>query len=159
MDDSWQKLLDAIAGPNPTIDGFAVCAEIAKREAGCRCLTVTLQDEAAGTVERIYSELPDSWAIGGKKKLSFGIWSEQVIGKKAPFVANSYEEMAAVFNDHAVSEGLGLGAIVNVPIIVGGTVIGTANVLNVPGFYSTPESIAKAVALRPYFTVAMLTAK
>jgi hypothetical protein len=157
MNDDWKRLLDAVASETPTPASFDVCFDIARREVACEVMTVTLHDAAVTTVERLYSSRPESWAVGGRKALSVGIWSETVIEARKPFVANSYAEMSAVFNDDAVSEGLGLGAIVNVPIFFGGIVRGTVNVLNVPGFYDATR-IERTLALAPFFTMAMLTA-
>ncbi|PZQ48153.1 MAG: GAF domain-containing protein [Rhodovulum sulfidophilum] len=157
MTDDWKRLLEAVAGETPTQASFDVCFDIARREVECRVMTVTLHDAAVTTVERLYSSRPESWAVGGRKPMSFGIWADTVIGARKPFVANSYAEMAAVFNDHPVSEALGLGAIVNVPIFFGGIVRGTVNVLNAPGFYDA-DRVERTVGLAPFFTMAMLTA-
>lgn len=158
MTEDWKRLLDAVASTNPTIAAFDVCHEIVKREVNSPVLTATFQDVTAKTVSRIYSSREQSWAIGGTKPLSVGKWSEAVIERREHFIANSYADMKEVFNDHEVSEGLGLGAIVNVPIFLRGEVIGTANVLNVPGAYSDNAVVDRVLALAPFFTMAMLTA-
>lgn len=158
MTEDWKRLLDAVASTNPIIAAFDVCHEIAKREVDSPILTATFQDVEAKTVSRIYSSRQQSWAIGGTKPLSVGKWSETVIERREPFIANSFADMKEVFNDWEISEGLGLGAIVNVPIFYRGEVLGTANVLNVPGAYSNRAVVERVLALAPFFTMAMLTA-
>lgn len=157
MHDDWQDLVAAVASSEPTKAAFDVCFAIARREVDCRVLTVTLNDAAQLNVERAYSSLPEEWPVGGRKPLSLGKWSETVVVNRQPFVANSHAELAEVFTDHAINERLGLGSIVNVPVVVGGVVRGTANLLNVSDAYDAPR-VAKALALTPYFTMALLTA-
>ena len=59
------------------------------------------------------------------------------------FVANSIKDISEVFPDHALIKSLGCESCMNVPIVVGGAVIGTLNCLDVAGHF-TPERIAQA---------------
>ena len=67
------------------------------------------------------------------------------------------EEIAEVFGDHALIDALGCQSVINVPIVVGGTVIGTINCLHEKGYY-TPERVAAAEALKLPGAVCMLLA-
>jgi GAF domain-containing protein len=59
---------------------------------------------------------------------------------------NSLDHIARVFPDHALIASLGCQSSLNLPIVVGGSVIGTINQLHEAGFY-TPERVAFAKGL------------
>jgi GAF domain-containing protein len=70
-------------------------------------------------------------------------------------VANSIEEIAAVFSDHELIRSLGCESCLNLPIVVGGIVIGTLNCLDEAGHY-TPERVAASETLKQAGAVAFL---
>jgi transcriptional regulator with GAF, ATPase, and Fis domain len=72
-------------------------------------------------------------------------------------VANTIEEIAAVFPDHALIKSLGCESCINIPITFKGDVIGTLNCLDSAGHF-TPERVAKAKTLKKSGALAMLVA-
>ena len=62
-------------------------------------------------------------------------------------VANDIAGIAAVFPDHALIKSLGCESVINVPIVIGGEVLGTINCLHVAGFY-TEEKVAASEGLK-----------
>jgi hypothetical protein len=52
-----------------------------------------------------------------------------------PFLAKSPAEFAPLFPDHATITGLGLGCVINLPIVHDGAVLGTVNLLDAEGTY------------------------
>jgi hypothetical protein len=70
-------------------------------------------------------------------------------------VANTIEDIATVFKDHELIRSLSCGSVLNLPVVFGGGVIGTVNLLEQTGYY-TPERVAKGMSLLPEATAALL---
>ena len=54
---------------------------------------------------------------------------------------NELAEIATVFPDHALIGSLGLGSVVNMPVVLGGELMATLNLLDVAGYF-TPARLA-----------------
>ena len=134
----------AAAQPDAAFD--ALCA-LTRETVGVKLFTVMTHDGKKGVSSRIYSNMPDAYPVSGTKPANETDWSRQVIQNKQTFVANDIQSIAAVFDDHALIKSLGCESIINVPIVVGGEVLGTLNCLHEAGFY-TREKVEAAEALK-----------
>jgi len=128
---------------------------LTKKLVGAKLFTIMTADTVGKNSERVYSGLPDVYPVSGTKPYNETRWSEITLKQKQTFVANKIEDIATVFDDHEIIKSLGLGSVINVPIIVDGNVIGTLNCLHETGFY-TPERVAAAEALKLPGTICML---
>ena len=61
----------------------------------------------------------------------------------ARFVANTIEDIAEVFPDHATIASLGCGSVLNLPVVLGGELVATVNLLDEAGHYA-PDRVAAA---------------
>lgn len=122
---------------------------------GVKLFTVMTHDSAKGVAQRIYSNMPDAYPVSGTKPANETDWSRQVIKEKRTFVANDIEGIAKVFFDHELIKSLGCESVINVPIVIGGEVLGTINCLHEAGFY-TPDKIEAAEALKVPGAVCLL---
>ena len=64
-------------------------------------------------------------------------WFEVVHTRREMFVANTLAEIAKVFPDHELIGSLGCGSVVNLPIVLGGQLVATMNVLDREHHYSS----------------------
>mgnify|MGYP001281104799 CR=1 FL=1 len=126
---------------------FDALCELTRDVIGVKLFTVMTHDSKTGEASRVYSNMPEAYPVSGKKPANETDWSRQVIGEKRTFVANDIEEIAAVFYDHELIQSLGCESCMNVPIVVGGNVLGTINCLHDAGYY-TPERVQAAEALK-----------
>ena len=126
---------------------FAALEALTAALVGVKLFTIMVRDSARGVSQRIYSNMPDAYPVSGTKPANRTHWSSIVIDKKQIFVANDIAAVAAVFDDFELIKSLGCESVINVPIIVGGDVLGTINCLHEAGFY-TPERVAAADALK-----------
>ncbi|WP_018181558.1 GAF domain-containing protein [Kaistia granuli] len=154
---AWDDLIAALgAGDQPTAT-LAKVEELYQREVGAIIFTVMNADIASGMSRRLYSNHPFEYPTSGYKQSAAGKWNDLVIGEKKPYVANTIEEIATVFHDYELIEQLGCGSCINVPVVFGGEVIGTINILDKTGAY-TPEKVERAMALRPFAAIGILAA-
>lgn len=132
----------AVAGDQPD-QAFAALQRLAEEEVGARLFSIMTFDPARRLSQRVWSSRPDAYPVSGTKPFNETYWSDIVMRDRRIFVANSIEEIAAVFPDHPLILSLGCESVINVPVVVGGEVLGTINCLDAAGHY-TPERVATA---------------
>ncbi|MGB8812079.1 MAG: M24 family metallopeptidase [Paracoccaceae bacterium] len=108
---------------------------------GGRLFTVTVQDTLAGVARRAYTSHPVEYPTSVSKPLQQDVWSKQVLVEGKTFVANTTAEFANLFFDHALINALGCQSAVNIPVMIGGKVLGTINILDVEDHF-TPSRLA-----------------
>ncbi|MBM1169950.1 GAF domain-containing protein [Microvirga arabica] len=102
---------------------------------GHKLYTVTRMLAGGREVERIYSTNQDVYPVGGRKPVLPNAYTQRVRGEMKPFLAKTPAGFAPLFPDHETITGLGLGCVMNLPIIFGGAVLGTVNLLDREGAY------------------------
>jgi len=122
---------------------------------GVKLFTLMEIDHARGVARRNYSNRPDVYPTSGEKPIQANAWTEQVQTRHETFVANSIDEIAAVFPDHELIQSLGCESCLNLPVVVGGSVIGTLNCLHEARHYSA-ERIAASENLKQPGALAFL---
>ena len=122
---------------------------------GVKLFTLMQIDNERGVAYRNYTNHPDAYPTKGEKPIEQNAWFDHVQIKQKTFVANSIDEIAAVFPDFELIQSLGCESCLNLPIVVNGAVIGTLNCLHDAGHY-TPDRVEQANTLRLPGTVAFL---
>lgn len=130
----------ALNGSQPRIALEALC-ELSDATFGLKLCTISLNDPVTEEGIRVYSNMPDAFPLAGRKPRADTYWSKWVLDDQKTFVANDSAGIAEVFFDHELIESLGLGSVINVPIVVNGNTIGSVNCLHEAGHY-TPERVA-----------------
>jgi GAF domain-containing protein len=126
---------------------FAALCALTRDTVGAKLFTLMSFDFRKGLAQRIYSNMPDAYPVSGSKPVNTTHWAEQVLEKRQTFVANDIEGIASVFDDHDLIRSLGCESVINVPIVIGGDVIGIINCLHEAGYY-TQERVEAAEALK-----------
>lgn len=137
----------ALAGPDARQASFVALARLAYDLLDLKQFTIMTFDQDRGIAERIFSDDPVPYPVGGEKPILDTIWTETVLRGHKPYIGNTIEELAEVFPDWEKIRSLGLESCLNLPIIINETVVGTLNCLNVAGHF-TPERIAAANQLK-----------
>lgn len=119
--------------------------DLARAVVGHRLFTVTFVDMTAGLARRTYSNHPAEYPVSGTKPIHRDAWFDIVHGQRRSFVANTIEDIAEVFPDHALIASLGCASVLNMPVVLEGDLAATVNLLDVAGHY-TPERVAAAEA-------------
>lgn len=152
----YDKFVAAIAGAvDQPRAAYAALEELTKALVGAKLFTVMTADTTDRFAERIYSNMPAEYPESGTKPYNETIWSDVTLNQQRTFVANTIEEIAVVFDDHELIRSLGCEAVINVPIVVNGEVLGTLNCLHEKGFY-TEEKLRAAEALKIPGAICML---
>ncbi|MEM6461876.1 MAG: GAF domain-containing protein [Pseudomonadota bacterium] len=131
---------------------------LANAHVGAKLFTLMTFDGETRLASRCYSNMPDAYPCSGTKTIDSDRWTIQVLDKKQNFVANDINAIADVFDDHTLIQSLGCESVLNVPIVFGGEVLGTINMLHVAGFY-TPERVAATEILKLPGSLCFLTEK
>jgi GAF domain-containing protein len=85
----------------------------------------------------------------GTKTVDSDRWARQVLDGRENFVANDIASIAEVFDDHELIRSLGCESVLNIPIVVGGDVLGTINLLHEAGFYTPDRQVAAEILKLP----------
>ena len=125
---------------------FAALQLLADETVGFRLFTLMSLDLKAGEGRRFHSNMPDDYPVTGRKPVPEGTWAETVVKNREIFIANSIADIAKVFPDHELIESLGCGAVINIPVVAAGELLGCINCLNSAGSYG-PERISAARSL------------
>jgi hypothetical protein len=108
---------------------------------GHRLFTVMRHDAARGEVERLHSSDPSAYPVGGRKAKKDTPWSDHVLRDMQVFRANTPDGIRAAFDDHATIASLGLGSVLNIPLVHAGRCLGTMNLLHQPGWYTEQDEV------------------
>jgi GAF domain-containing protein len=132
-------VLDATASASEPDGVFRAVEALAQKTIGFRLFTIMRLHAENAEVERLYSSLPDSYPVSGRKPKQGTPWGEQVLDRGEVFIANSPEEVRSAFADYELIFSLGIGAIMNVPIRLRGRSLGTMNVCSEAGGFSDAD--------------------
>jgi len=136
---------------------FEAITQVAARRVGAELVTAMRHDEAAATVERVYSSNAAAYPVGGRKLKRDTGWSRKVLVEHRVLVNAGDDDIRESFDDHAIIFGLGLHSCVNVPLVSNGKCIGTLNVLATRPDWSDDEvASVRALGLAALAGVLML---
>lgn len=146
---------NSLAAGNQPDTVFAALEKLVDKTIGIKLFTLMEIDRHRGVARRNYSNQPEAYPISGEKPIQLNAWTAQVQDRHETFVANSIEEIAAVFSDYKLIQALGCESCLNLPIVVNGTVIGTLNCLHDAGHF-TAERVQAADSLKQAGAMAFL---
>ena len=147
MSSSEARFVAAISVAKTSEAAWKALDELASSVVGHKLFTVSVTDMPAALVRRVYSNQPAAYPTSGTKPLrgNTGDWFEHVFNRRQIFAANTIEDIAKVFPDHELIASLGLGSVINLPIVLAGDLAATVNLLDSGGHY-TAERVAAAEA-------------
>ncbi|MDQ2149114.1 GAF domain-containing protein [Alcaligenaceae bacterium C4P045] len=102
-----------------------------------RFLSVLLFAPEAGTLTRLYSSDPETYPIGGEKRVDQTPASQRALTSRTPFLANDLFEVERFYGDAQQIAAMGCGSVLNVPVHLFGTAYGSINVLGAAGAFSS----------------------
>lgn len=137
-----ERLALAMRLKDQPLELFRAVHAVAAKAIGLSLITIMSYDAQRHEVERVYTNMPDVYPLGGRKRKQGTAWAQQILQDLKPFRAATSQGIREAFDDHAVMTALGLGSILNIPIAYDGVCIGTMNLTHKEGWYtSRHESI------------------
>jgi hypothetical protein len=121
---------------NQPTEIFRAVHALAASAIGLGLFTIMSYDAQREEVERVYTNMPDVYPVGGRKRKQGTAWANQVLQELKPFRAETTQGIRAAFDDHAVMTGMGLGSILNIPVAYDGICVGTMNLTHKEGWYT-----------------------
>lgn len=147
MNDDLDCFARAVADAKTPADAHQSLCALTDKIIGVRLFTLMTFDRARGEAKRIFSNMPDDYPVSGTKDVDSNDWTDKVLDQQQTFVANSIEDIARVFPDYELIDSLGCQSCINIPIVVGGEVLGTLNCLHGKDHY-TAGRVAASEALK-----------
>jgi hypothetical protein len=125
----------ALAEPGQPGATFAALDRAMAAAIGHKLFTILLFHPSTGESERFYTNQPQAYPVGGRKKLNRTFWAERVIRGKQPYIGRNTEDIRSVFFDHTLIASLGCDAVLNLPVVFDDVLLGTINLLHEAGWY------------------------
>ena len=150
----------AIAKAKGVEEAFAAMQALTEKTVGAKLFTFMTVDMENEVARRAYTSDAASYPTSGTKPIRYDSWFDIVHKQHDYFVANTIEDIAKVFPDYELINSLGCQSVVNMPVILGGQLVGTVNMLHETDYY-TPERVAeiKAVLSIPAKLAAAIAAR
>ncbi|WP_374729156.1 GAF domain-containing protein [Caballeronia ptereochthonis] len=135
---------------------FDAIADVAAATIGFRLITIMAYDARNQEVERVFTNMPDLYPTGGRKKKRGTAWATQILQELRPFRGETAHDIRNAFDDHMTMANMGLGSILNIPIAYDGECLGTMNLTHVEHWY-TREHEDAGVLLGSFLAPALVS--
>lgn len=135
--------MDALAIFKTEHDVGLALHNLAEATVGVKLFTMTADNPKGGYVRRVYSSDEKAYPVLGTKPIVFDDTYRKMTEERFVYVANSVEAMRGDFPDLDFIISLGCGSAINMPIVAGGEMLGSVNLLHEEGWY-TPERVEAA---------------
>ena len=120
-------------------DVFTALYQLVKNFIEIKLFTLTTFDIPNAQAQRIFSNMPKEYPISGTKPIEKSDWTEIVLDKHDYFVANNIGDLTKVISDYSLIEKLGCQSVVNLPVVVDGTLLGTVNCLHEENYFTSEK--------------------
>lgn len=141
-----QQFADDLATYRTEQDVGRALHRLADATVGSKLFTMTADNPAAGYVRRVYSSNEAAYPVLGTKPIVFDDTYRKMTEERFVYVGNSVEVMRPDFPDMDLIVSLGCGSAINMPVVAGGEMLGSVNLLHEEGWY-TPERVVAAQLL------------
>jgi len=125
----------ALGAPDQPAATFVALDRALAATLGHKLFTILRWDAERRESERLYTNQPAAYPVGGRKPMNPTTWSRQVLDERRPYVGRTAADIRAHFFDHELIASLGCASIVNLPVVWNGGVLGTLNALHEAGWY------------------------
>jgi hypothetical protein len=151
-----KQLLELLAAPGQPEALYHALGRTLADDIGYGLFTLLYRD--GSEVARVYSSNEAAYPVFGRKHMGETPWGQKVIDRQEPFLGRGPDDIVWAFFDHELIFSLGLGAVINIPVVYNGDTIGTMNLLDRSGAY-TEAHLYRAAAYAPLLIPAFLKAR
>ncbi len=132
--------IDALATFKTEHDVGLALHRLADATVGSKLFTLTADNPKGGYVRRVYSSNQQAYPTLGTKPIVFDELYRKTVEERFIYVGNTVEVMRPDFPDMDLIVALGCGSAINMPVIAGGEMLGSVNLLHEENYY-TPERV------------------
>jgi hypothetical protein len=144
--DPWpamQEAAAALGAPGQPQALYAALERVLGGLLGHKLFTIMVRYDD-GDSERLYSNQPGPYPVGGRKQMKDAPWFRDVILAKKHYLGRTAADIKWAFPDHALIASLGCGSVVNLLAIHDDRVVGAINLLHEEGWYDERHIAAGA---------------
>jgi hypothetical protein len=144
--DPWpamQEAAAALGAPGQPQALYVTLERVLGRLLGHKLFTIMVRYDS-GDSERLYSNQPGPYPVGGRKQMKDAPWFRDVILAKKHYLGRTAADIRWAFFDHELIASLGCGSVVNLLAIHDDRVVGAINMLHEEGWYDERHVAAGA---------------
>ena len=123
----------------PTEDLFKAVDKGTADTVGHKLFTLLYVAPNGKRVKRLYTNMPKEYPVGGYKEVKDTPWHQRVVQEKRAWVGYDAKDIEWAFFDHKLIRSLGCESAMNVPVVYGGRLLGTMNLLDAAGHYKESD--------------------
>jgi len=138
-----QEAATALGAPGQPQALYATLDRVLGRLLGAKLFTIMVRT-ASGESERLNSNQPDAYPVGGRKQMTDAPWFREVIQAKKHYLGRTAADIRWAFFDHELIARLGCASVINLLAIHDATVVGAINMLHEEGWYDERHIAAGA---------------
>ncbi|MBI1848372.1 MAG: GAF domain-containing protein [Candidatus Rokubacteria bacterium] len=129
----------ALAPPGQPRPVFPVADRALAAVLGHKLFTLLLHHEDTGESERVYTNQPAAYPVGGRKPLNLTPPMQRLFRDHQPYLGRTAADIREVFFDHALIASLGCASVLNLPVVWDGHLLGTVNLLHEERWYDETD--------------------
>ena len=123
----------------PTDSLFKAVDKATAETVGHKLFTLLYVAPNGKRVKRLYTNMPKEYPVGGYKEVKDTPWHQRVVQEKRAWVGYDAKDIEWAFFDHKLILSLGCESAMNVPVVYGGRLLGTMNLLDAAGHYKESD--------------------
>ena len=121
---------DALAIATKPEEPFEALWRLTDAMIGAKLFTLMEANMKTERSGRIFTSHPEEYPVSGSKPITYNSWFDVVHKQRRAFVANNLVDIDKVFPDAVLISQLGCASVINLPIVLNDTLVGTVNILN-----------------------------
>ena len=129
----------ALARPEQPAPTFSALDGALDAVLGHKLFTILRWHADRGESERLFTNQPAAYPVGGRKPLNRTAWSSQVLEARRPYIGRTAEDIRAHFFDHELIASLGCASVLNLPVVHDGRTLGVINLLHETRWYGDDD--------------------
>jgi len=126
--DDVGRLVASATGPHDLIETCRILDGIIARLYDHKLFTVLRFIRRDMASERFYSSDLATYPLLGRKPTPETVWGKIVLTEGQTMISRNADDIRKNFSDHETILALGVGSMINVPILWNGTILGSANI-------------------------------
>ena len=125
----------ALAEPGQPDRGYGALDRALAALLGHKLFTLMTYDAGTRTVERVYSNQPAAYPVGGRKPYSASTVFDRLLQFHQPVVLRDADDIRRAFVDFALIASLGCAGSLHLPVVYDARALGVMNLLHEAGRY------------------------